>query len=306
LAKETSVVSRTIFALSATLMLLLLYLFTVEIPRGKKEEVAVPNPPLLSFSPETVTRLTLRKIDSDDIVLARSSAAPDDLWRLTAPIDAAADPVAVASFLSQVSELRASKTVDAEPEGVKPYGLDPPAYTLLMAVDGADPGVDQELLDIGVENPNQMGHYARKGIGSPVWIVPSGLVSFFERGPDEWRDRRLFEDFQKMEGRVEAMVIEKTEGITRWAKPEQAEQIEQILNHLRRLRVDTFLEDPNPIPTPGILLRLLGKEDDLLGEITVGPLDGENVQAKAPAQPAPFLLRQSDVESLFAPLAPSP
>jgi hypothetical protein len=286
--------------MAAALALLLLYLFTVEIPRGKEEAIAPAPSPLFSFSPETVTRLTLRKANGGEIVLTRSADSPDVAWRLTTPIDSAADPVAVASFLSDVIGLQPNKTVDAEPKAVKPYGLDSPAYTLLIAVDG----VDQEVLDIGSENPNQTGRYARKGIGSPVWLISSDLIPSFERGQDEWRDRRLFGDFQGMEGRVEAIVIENVEGVTRLAKPEQAEQIAQILDQLLPLRVDTFLDDPGLLPTPGTTLRLLGKKDDVLGEMTIRALDEEKVQASTPAQPTPFLLRHSDIEPLLATLAP--
>lgn len=190
--------SRATLLLAGLLAALLIYLFAVELPGGKKS--GHPPVPLFSFSVDKVTGLTLRRADGGEVVLQRSTDHPDAPWQLTHPINAAADTAAVEEVLRELSNLTPMQTVAERPDNLKPYGLDPPTGTLLVAIRG----VDSEVLDIGDKNPAGSGRYVSKGIGSPVTLVAPDIARFLEKEIAEWRDRKVFTgDFQPIAGQSE-------------------------------------------------------------------------------------------------------
>jgi len=289
-------VSRATLLLSALLATLLLYLFAVELPGGKKAEPP-PTVPLFSFSPDKVTGLTLRRADGGEVVLQRASDRPDAPWRLTHPIDTAADRTAVEEVLRDLSNLTPTQTVATRPDDLKPYGLDPPTGTFLVAIRG----VDSEVLDVGDENPAKSGRYVSQGIGSPVTLVAPDIARFFQKEIVAWRDRRIFTGaFQAMLEQVERVGIERAEGEIMLTKSADADVVGPLLSEIGQLRVEAFSDDAGMSFVPETTLRLFAKGEAPLAEIVFGQTEGENVAAKSPGQPAPFWLRRDDVDRLLS------
>ena len=295
--------SRTTPLLAALLAAILIYLFVVELHGGKKSEHAEsPLVPIFSFSSEKVTGLTLRRADGGEVVLQRAADRLNWSWRLTHPIDAAADSTAVEAVIRDMLNLTPTQTVAERPGPgeLKQYGLDPPTGTLLVAIRG----VDSEVLDIGDENPDGSGRYVSKGIGSPVMLVAPDIARFFKKEIVEWRDRQMFTgNFQAMAGQIEKIVIERPEETRSWTTSADAEVVGQLLSEIWRLQVAAFSDGMSLVPSA--TLRLFAKDEALLGEIRFGQTEGENQAAQSTGQPTPFWLRRDDVDRLLAIVPPT-
>ncbi len=169
--------------LTLVVVLLGLYLFLVELPNGDKQSNDVPVPaPLLSLAGLKVTGITLKNSDRTEIVLTHLPDDPKAPWRIVKPIEAVADSTKVAAFLAHLRALVGSRKVEEHPDGVAPYGLAPPAYTILIAVNQTD----AEALDIGAENLDKTERYAQKGPGSPVWLIPAEIGRFLNTDIQSW------------------------------------------------------------------------------------------------------------------------
>lgn len=99
-------------------------LATVFLTRKKPEE---PGAPLTTLTRESIHRIALAHPGAADIVLEKA----DSGWRLTAPVQIAADPFELNTLLGfAAAETRS--TLDAKGLDRTELGLDPPKYTLQL------------------------------------------------------------------------------------------------------------------------------------------------------------------------------
>ncbi len=165
------------------LLLLGLYLLFIELPAGNGPDDGAPaSERLFSFSETAVTGIAIQKSDGSRIVLSHTPEHPDTPWRIVEPVEGVADSARAAALLSHLVSISGSRKVEAQPADISPYGLSPPAYTLLISIGQ----VDTEVLDIGAENLDRTERYAHKGIGSPVWLIPSAITQFLNTDAKGW------------------------------------------------------------------------------------------------------------------------
>jgi hypothetical protein len=165
------------------LFLLGLYLLFVELPAGDRSDDGAPTSErLFSFLEAAVTGITIQKSDGSRIVLSHTPEHPDTPWRIMEPVEAVADSARAGALLSHLVSLVGSRKVEEQPTDVAPYGLSPPAYTILIAINQ----VDTEVLDIGAFNLDRTERYAREGVGSPVWLIPSAINPFLDGDVKSW------------------------------------------------------------------------------------------------------------------------
>lgn len=120
-------------------------------------ETSPEKPPLLPLAAEAITTLEIRHPDAEAIVLRRDGAS----WQLTAPVQAPADPLEVAS-LTRLASLPVQRDVDAA-VAREDVGLSPPAFEIQLnehrlAFGGTEPLSAQRYLGLGervvlVDNP---------------------------------------------------------------------------------------------------------------------------------------------------------
>lgn len=238
----------TIF-LSFFLILLGAYLIYVEIPGAEKKQAAeIEAKKIFSFSEMSITGLTIKRA-GDEIDLEHFPDHPSDRWRMIAPIMTVADERAASGLASQLVGLQSTRLVEAKPAELKEFGLDPPAYTIIITLNQTN----TEILEIGAENLTGTDVYVRKGEGTSLYLVPAGIKKSLEKSLKEWRRKELFPftpadvkaiRFASKQGAIE--MVREGEG---WAikKPAAApgdlSEISNVLGSLVNLRGDDFIDE---------------------------------------------------------------
>ena len=173
--------------LTILLVLLGLYLFYIEIPGAKKKEEAESKAKrLFSFSESAVTGLTIQS--PEGVIELEHSADPDQPWKISRPVATAANDAAASGLASQLERLESTRVVEESPADLKAYGLDPPAYSIIIHLNQTD----VEPLQIGGENPAGTEVYVRKGEAGPVYLTAGSVKQFLKKDLKEWRRRELF------------------------------------------------------------------------------------------------------------------
>jgi hypothetical protein len=108
----------------------------------------------------------------NELGVLRLEAGADGAWRLTQPVEAAAEAQRVLAVVGSLKRVRLVRTL-AEADGVpEDCGLDAPQARLtLMLADGGPPRV----LEIGNPTPLGGGYFARRDQGGDVLVVGPGM-----------------------------------------------------------------------------------------------------------------------------------
>ncbi|TAK00571.1 MAG: DUF4340 domain-containing protein [Candidatus Manganitrophaceae bacterium] len=287
----------TIF-LSLVLVLLGGYLFYVELPgEKKKQEAEVMQKRLYSFSPSAITNLTIQSANGASIDFLHEPADPDNPWRITHPVEALANDAAASALASQLERLESTRLVEEKSEDLKEFGLDPPAYMVIITLHRTD----TEILEVGSENLTGNEVYVRKGAGTPVYLVPVSIKKSLNKDLAGWRRQELFHfastDVKRVRIDSPRQQIEIAREGDDWRikKPIQAKgdptEISNLLGSLSGLRGEDFID--------------VNKEDWKKGfgspilklNLLVGGLEREALFYKAPLNP-------ESVYAVTTPLAP--
>ena len=165
------------------------HLFLLGAPEQSPDGGPAPAP---LFSSLTV------KAKGETTVLERANGA----WRLTAPVKAAADKVAVDALVSQLQSAKVKEQVEEHPDpaALEKYGLKEPrfgvhAYAYLPDAKGGgaeDPTRRRELgLEGGIENPFDGSVYVRREGEKPVYSAEGGLRYALEKNTYDLREKEL-------------------------------------------------------------------------------------------------------------------
>ena len=202
---------------------------------------------------EARTRLFALKFDQvKSIRLTRKDQVMElvregDGWRLTGPIQTAADKWAVDMMVRQVLDGRKERVFSDPIEDQGPFGLDKPQLSMSLKVDGHDPAPE---LHIGQTNPAGDMYYARLGDSREVFTVRAGLRHDMDKTLLDLRDKALVLspatriDGLLLKGREEIELVKK--GIRRWdmLKPEEGpaddDQVQKMIHEALKGRAEEF------------------------------------------------------------------
>lgn len=235
--------------LSLVLILLGGYLYYIEIPgEKKKQEAEVKQKRLYSFSQSAVTNLTIQNSKGEAIDFLHEPADPDNPWRITHPVEALANDAAASALTSQLERLESSRIVEEKSQDLKEFGLDPPAYSVIITLNRTD----TELLEVGNENLTGNEVYVRKGAGTPVYLVPASIKKSLNKDLVGWRRQELFHfsspDVKQVKIESPRQQIEMEREGDGWQikKPIQAKgdptEISNLLGSLSGLRGEDFID----------------------------------------------------------------
>jgi hypothetical protein len=159
------------------------YIYFVEMKKPatkdeKKKEKA------LAVLKAKVKQLQLQPAAGDLVTVTKDG----DKWRLTAPIQVAADSNEVDSLLTSLEGLELDEVVAENPADLKQFGLQPPKNEVSVVQDGA-PAPARLLL--GDKTPDGSGLYAKAADKPRVFTVPGYQESSFTKKPFDLRDRDL-------------------------------------------------------------------------------------------------------------------
>ena len=150
---------------------------------------------VLSVDVDQVRRFTVREPSwPRELVVEREGERG---WRLSGPLSARADAVAVEQTLRQLGSARVKEFVEETPADLAHYGLAAPRLTLRVETkDGAG-----KILYLGSYDGEKGGHYARREGRSTVFLLPDdATVQSLQRDAAAYRAKTLL-DFEQGEVR---------------------------------------------------------------------------------------------------------
>src|SRR5262245_45040117 len=151
--------------------------------REAREEAARAERRLVNFDPARVREIAIEKPDERIVVKAYGAG-----WRITAPVDEAADDSVVDGLLSFVRGLEKVRSLDGVRD-LATVGLDRPTMTLGFGVEDGE----RLTLLLGGPNPARTGIYAAIAGAPAVFLAPARLGAELGKSPylAELRDRTI-------------------------------------------------------------------------------------------------------------------
>lgn len=236
-----------------------------------------------------------------------------EAWRLTKPIDFAADEFAAGALASGLADLASASVFDPaaedaaqHPEPLASYGLTREPRVRFSAAG------KEHALRIGDEAPGSGSSYVAAEGDARVFVVPQWQTSAFGKTLQELRETRLL-DFER-EKLVKIVLawgdggatLEKKDGAWRVTAPlaDAADELalQSLISELQGLRAETFLDAPPPDDalgfTPPAYRVELALEGGANYTLTLGgPREGARIAARTGASGA-LEIAASHLESL--------
>ncbi len=183
------------------------YIYFVERHRDPAS-APEPNEELFTFDADDVRELEVRAEDGAVTELRQD----DGVWRLVAPVEAAADDVSATSLAATLSSLEINRVLDEGPVDLEPFGLAAPAIEIGVAADG---GNGRQRLLIGDETPTGSDRYAKLDASDRVFLIPGYHRTTLNKTTFDLRDKTLLDFDRDALDRLEVMSGERTIGLAR-------------------------------------------------------------------------------------------
>jgi hypothetical protein len=149
---------------------------------------------IISLKQDDVSKLEIKKLNGDDVVLNRVAA---DKWKITSPGSLFADPDVVSTVLYTLSPLDNATIIEEKPADLKAYGLAEPAVTISATTKD---GKAQTIM-VGDDTPTGGAAYVALSGDARVFSVSSSAKSGLNKGLTDLRDKRLLPvSFEKVTG----------------------------------------------------------------------------------------------------------
>ena len=142
---------------------------------------------LPAFERARVRYITIRRRDQSFSILhspSPSAPAPAPAWHLELEGDPPADDAAIDDLLAALDLAESDRIADMTPAAA---GIDPP-----MAEVDLETPTGALALRLGRADATGQGVYARAGTDGPIRVIGRRVLELVDRGPDAFRDRRLF------------------------------------------------------------------------------------------------------------------
>lgn len=176
--------SLAIAALVLAILTWLLYWSERHKPADETSKLSADTPPaILKLDQNSITKLELKKKDSDPVVLTKSGSSD---WQITAPKPLRADQSAVTAVVSTVSSLNSERVVEDKASNLQNFGLDQP----VLEVDLTAKDKTQKLL-LGTDTPPGGAVYAMLSGDPRLFTVSSSAKNSLDKSLNDLRDKRL-------------------------------------------------------------------------------------------------------------------
>ena len=175
--------------LRSTLVLLVItvsmgaYIYFVERHRTPSS-APEPNEQLFDFEANDLSSLRVTSEDGGVTTLERT----DEMWRITTPVDTAADETTASSIASTLASLEVRRVVEESPINLEPFGLDEPILNLGFSLNKTD--TTQHLL-VGEETPTGADRYAKLSDTDRVFLIASYLNNALNKTTFDLRDKTI-------------------------------------------------------------------------------------------------------------------
>jgi len=270
--------TRNTLLMAAVLVALSAFVYFYEVRgRADREEAAEQEALLLHFESEDVIGLSIATADG-----TVSAAKTDGTWRITAPVETAADSTAIQTIVDNVSVAGHQRLVVEAAEDLEPFGLAEPVATLVFERTSGDP----LRLALGKNTPVGASVYATVGDGANVYSVMAVLREDVTKTLFDLRDRGVM-SFDT--GAIHHIELQGNDLSAELARDEQlwtattpfegsadAESIDDLLAALGSAEAAAFVSDAAPddatmaeygLDTPHLTVTLHGADDASYGLI---------------------------------------
>jgi hypothetical protein len=281
--------SRSTIVLVLLLLGLGAYVYWVELPKAEQE---AKKKTLFEFKAEDAAEVALVYADRE-ITVKKSG----DDWRLTKPIDVAADSTTVKNLVNAIAECEVKKELTDASSDLAQYGLDQPLVKVTVKLK------DKELptVLVGKNTPVGFSTYVQKADDKKVLLTASAFRSGMDKSVKDLRDKTILsfadKDVQKIVLLGDGKDITLVQKDDAWnieapaAYKADATTLRTFLSTLRSMRAVDFPEAPSDpsaygLDTPRLKVTFyLGKDSAektlLLGKET----EKKEVYVQASGQP---------------------
>lgn len=220
--------------------------------RGEKKAAAEETAnTLIGLASGDIVKVGLVR-DGETLAFERDDAGP---WRLTAPLQAAADDHEVGSLVDSLASLRIERVVEEEAADLAAYGI--PKTEVSLWVKDKDAPV---RLLVGMENPLDKSLYAKREDDPRIVLLASTLKTALEKRVFDFRDKSVFRftpaDVQAVEVRAKDVSWRASREEAGWllkapvAALAAKAKVDSLLDSLSGLKALAFVAESK---TPGSL-----------------------------------------------------
>jgi len=239
----------TLLLLAAFVVLLGIVLFFDSKDEKKKAAEEKTNT-LISLDSADVRKASLVK-DGETLTFERDEAGP---WRLTAPLQAAADDAEVGGFIDALASLRIERVVEKEAKDLASYEI--PKIEISLWVKGKDAPV---RLLVGMENPLDKTLFAKREDDPRVVLLASTLKTALDKKIFDFRQKDVFNfnagDVKAVRVRAKSLAWQAQREETGWslkapvAATAAGGKIDALLDSLSGLRAKAFVSESKTAET---------------------------------------------------------
>lgn len=174
---------KTTLVLLAVFVGLLAIVLLFDSRGEKKKAVEEKSNTLISLAPADIRKASLVR-GGETVTFEKDEAGP---WRLTAPLEAAADDYEVGNFVDVFASLRIERVVEKEAKDLAAYEI--PKMEVSLWVKGKDAPV---RLLVGMENPLDKTLFAKLDGDPRVVLLASTLKTTLEKKVFDFRQKDVF------------------------------------------------------------------------------------------------------------------
>ena len=220
--------------------------------KQKTAEAAKPPtdapPKILALPDGDVTKIALKKLENDEIVLEKNAAGK---WQITFPKPYGADQDIANQLASAVGTVTSDRLIEDKATDLASFGLKHPAFEIDITTKSGK----VKKLFIGDEAPANGGTYVRLEGDPRVFTIPTYTKTSLDKPLNDLRDKRLLTFDQDKLSRVELIAnkqdIEFGRDKDQWQivkpKPLRADglQVEELIRKLKDAKMDLTVTDEN-------------------------------------------------------------
>jgi len=217
------------------------YLYFVESKQIEKE---AKKEKLVDLDADDVTAITLTYPDRE-IALSKTDAG----WRMTKPVDAAADDITVKNLIRAIADAEVKKTIDEPPQDLAQFGLTQPAATIAITAKGQP----LPVLKVGKTTAVSFSTYVQRADQPKIYLTGSAFHTGMDKQVKDLRDKKIV-DFKEddiarvaLRGPEGDVVVAKADGTWKieqpTAYPADANAVRSLLSSVHNLRATDFASD---------------------------------------------------------------
>ena len=227
------------------------YVYFVEYPKAEQE---AKKKTLFEFKADDATQVTLDYGDHK-IVLKKSGSD----WRITEPLDVAADATTVKNLVNAIAECEVKRDLKDASTDLSLYGLDKPFVTVTVKLGDKD----LPAFMVGKNTPVGFSTYVQRADDKKIQLAGSAFRSGMDKKVKDLRDKTIIDfadtDVQQLEVSGGGKQLQLAQKDDKWSITQPAayaadgSTVRSFLSTLRSMRATDFPDDhPSDLSTYGL------------------------------------------------------